>query len=191
MPRLPVELLATIVKYAPTNILPRLLLVSREAYSTTLPILYASVPNMSKRCTIQCLLTLATKPEIACLVRSFSFFSPFYHALQAFHFLFTRALGNMTSLHKLLLHPNVTISNVLIQVPCQLMELVYLSSPSDSRRISQFLRTQPTIEKLTLICSPNDLDTLTSDTPCTQRLECDYKSDAKTSSRPTITPFSA
>ncbi|CAE6499471.1 unnamed protein product [Rhizoctonia solani] len=159
---LPIEILMIIAKYASRSLLPRLSLVSREIYSITMPLLYASIPDLSKCMprTIRCLLTLSTKPELARMVYSFSLTLSQSHALRAFHRLISRALSNMTSLGRLSIHSTVPICSILSQMSCQLTELSYYSLPSDLYPVSNFLSTQPTIEKLNIICQADGLSNL-------------------------------
>ncbi|KDN34668.1 hypothetical protein RSAG8_12258, partial [Rhizoctonia solani AG-8 WAC10335] len=158
--RFPTEILAIITQYASIDTLPHLSLVSRKMYFITIPVLYASIPDLCMPRTIRCLLTLSTKPEVAHLVRSFSVDSPCSYALRAFHSLLTRALSNMTGLRRLSIQSDIAISGVLSQMSCRLTELDCFIPPGDSYFISKFLSTQPAIEKLTINCSPDDLSTL-------------------------------
>ncbi|KEP47938.1 hypothetical protein V565_138910 [Rhizoctonia solani 123E] len=113
--------------------------------------------------TIRCLRTLSAKPEVARLVRSFSLNHTISRVFRSFHSLLSRALSNMTGLHTLSIMADFTISRALIQMSCQLIELVCYVPPEDSRYIPEFLSTQPTIKKLTILCPSGDLSTLHPD----------------------------
>ncbi|CAE6475254.1 unnamed protein product [Rhizoctonia solani] len=135
-----------------------------------MPTLYASIPNMSISRTIRCLRTLSAKPEAAHLVRSFRFHPPSFHALHAFHALLTRVLGNMTGLRALLLNLETTTPSILSRVSCRLTTFICVTH-NDSSQISQFLKTQPTIEELSITCPFRGISGLDPDAlPALKRL---------------------
>ncbi|KAG8763193.1 hypothetical protein FRC11_005549 [Ceratobasidium sp. 423] len=159
--RLPVELLDLVSHYASMGTQARLLAVSRNVYFVSVRALYATIPFLTISRTAKCLLTLSAKPEIACLVRSFRFSPPSFHALGAFRTLLTRALGNMINLHTLSLELDTFVApSALAQIFYRLRKLVYTQSSDEPHPISKFLSTQPTIEELTLLCRPHDISTL-------------------------------
>ncbi|EUC65618.1 hypothetical protein RSOL_448750 [Rhizoctonia solani AG-3 Rhs1AP] len=94
------------------------------------------------------------------MVHSFSLALSHSYALRVFHRLIGRALSNMTGLDKLSIHSSFPICSALSRISCQLTELLYSSLSSDSYPISDFLSTQPTIEKLVIVCQADSLSNL-------------------------------
>ncbi|KAG8705519.1 hypothetical protein FRC11_008984, partial [Ceratobasidium sp. 423] len=163
--KLPIELLDLVVQYATTDTQIRLSAVSRDVYSISVRELYASIPGMSISRTTKCLLTLSTKPELARLVRSFYFnLSPSPHVLRAFQTRLLHALGIINNLHILALDLDAPMDTSLLgQISCRLTELYCTLPPEGSSPLSQFLSTQPAIEKLLIICRPDDICSLGRD----------------------------
>ncbi|CAE6533681.1 unnamed protein product [Rhizoctonia solani] len=165
--RLPIELLDLITQDTTIDTQTRLSAVSRSFYSISVPRLYASIPELGISRMTKCLLTLSTKPELASLVRSFSFnlfHSP--HVLQAFVTLLSRALGNMNNLHTLSFRLGFAVPramNLLVYAPLRLTKLECNLPPEGSYPVAQFLSTQPTIEELLIICRTEDISTLPYD----------------------------
>ncbi|KAF8703888.1 hypothetical protein RHS03_06169, partial [Rhizoctonia solani] len=158
---LPNEVLDLIVQHATRGTQARLSAVSSRIYHVSTRVLYASIPNMSMTRTTQCLLTLSQKPELARLVRLFSYVS-YSHVLRSFYALLARALRNMTSLQTLWFYHDtyVPMSGVLSQTSFRLTKLIYVAESDLSYSIFQFLSTQPTIEELHISCRLDNMSTL-------------------------------
>ncbi|CAE6451600.1 unnamed protein product [Rhizoctonia solani] len=163
--RLPIELVDLVVQYSATDTRAHLSTVSRGVYSISIRVLYSSILDMSVSRTIRCLLTLSRKPELALLVRSFSFYlSPSPNFLRPFLILLSRVLGNLHNLRTLTLQLGVPITmNLLGQISSRLTRLIYIHPFNGPHPASQFLSNQTTIEELLLVCQPSDLSTLDSD----------------------------
>ncbi|QRW19708.1 hypothetical protein RhiXN_01114 [Rhizoctonia solani] len=119
---------------------------------------------MSASRTTQCLLTLSTKPEIACLVRVFSLRLSSSRILHESPNILAHALGNMTNLISLSLHLAVfATSAILSQATFRLTKLVCIMTSDEAYSISTFLSTQPDIEELYIVGQPNGLTDLDID----------------------------
>ncbi|CAE6481470.1 unnamed protein product [Rhizoctonia solani] len=161
--RFPIEMFSIIAQYASLEARMHLSVTSRGIYRITISMLYASIPEMNIPRTIRCLRTLSAKPEVARLVRSISLDFTISRVFRSFHSLLSRALTNMAGLHTLSIQVDFAISRTLIRMSCRLTELVCYVPSEDSHLISEFLSTQPTIQKLTLLCPSGDLSTLHPD----------------------------
>ncbi|CAE6427536.1 hypothetical protein ACGC1H_001203 [Rhizoctonia solani] len=159
---LPIELIALVAQYADMRTQGRLSAVSRDVYSICIRTLYQSIPEMSVSRTTQCLLTLSKKPELAHLVRCFTFLltpSPLF--FQTFLTIFSRALSNMNNLHSLMLDVDVLITmDPSKHISCQLTYFYCCIPTQGSFPVSQFLASQPTIQELHIICHLDDISSL-------------------------------
>lgn len=158
---LPVELLDFIVRYSSAQTKARLARTSRTLYGISVRALYASIPHMGTRRTIQCLLILSQNASLACLVRTFEL--RMSHQPN-FPDLITRALGNMPNLVELSLQLGIfATSSVLERVACHLTKFVCILVSDPAYPISRFLESQPRIKELYLVCRPDSIADLSPD----------------------------